>query len=85
MLSEVDIRDVSGNSYEIYCSLSGVKLISEPILTSSLISNYIHDIVWDEITYPFRNFKGATVEVLELISNSIPHFTGDVITNPGWD
>ena len=36
--------------------------------------------MWDEITYPFLNFKGATVEVEEWISNSIPHFTGRVIT-----
>ena len=27
------------------------------------ISNYIHYNVWDEITYPFINFNGATVEV----------------------
>ena len=30
--------------------------------------------VWDEITYPFPNFNGATVEVWEWISNYIPHF-----------
>ena len=27
------------------------------------ISNYIHYKVWDEITYPFLNFNGCTVEV----------------------
>ena len=27
------------------------------------ISNYIHYKVWDEITYPFLNLNGATVEV----------------------
>ena len=27
------------------------------------ISNYIHYKVWDEITYPFLNFNGATIEV----------------------
>ena len=32
-------------------------------LISTLISNYIHFKVWDEITYPFLNFNGATVEV----------------------
>ena len=26
-------------------------------------SNYIHYNVWDEITYPFLNFNGCTVEV----------------------
>ena len=30
----------------------------------------------DEITYPFLNFNGATVEVKEWISNFIPHFKG---------
>ena len=32
--------------------------------------------MWDEITYPFLAFNGATVEVKEWISNSIIHFTG---------
>ena len=41
--------------------------------------------VWDEITYPFLNFNGCTVEVKEWISNFIPHFIMDVITNPCWD
>ena len=27
------------------------------------IGIYIHDNVWGEITYPFLNFNGATVEV----------------------
>ena len=27
------------------------------------ISNYTHYNTWDEITYPFLNFNGATVEV----------------------
>ena len=31
--------------------------------------------MWDEITYPFLNYNGATVEVKEWISNFIPHFT----------
>ena len=30
----------------------------------------------DEITYPFPNFNGATVEVWEWISNFISHFSG---------
>ena len=34
----------------------------------------------DEITHPFPNFNGCTVEVWESISNFIPHFTGHVIT-----
>ena len=28
--------------------------------------------VWDEITYPFLNFNGYTIEVWEWISNLIP-------------
>ena len=41
--------------------------------------------VWDEITYPFLNFNGATVEVEEWIRNSIPHIVKDVITYPCCD
>ena len=40
--------------------------------------------VWDEITYPFTNFNGCSVEVWEWISNSIPHFIMDLITYPCW-
>ena len=32
-------------------------------LIPAWISNYIHYKVWGEITYPFLNFNGATVEV----------------------
>ena len=32
-------------------------------LIPAWISNYIHYKVWDEITYAFLNFNGATVEV----------------------
>ena len=38
-----------------------------------------------EITYPFLNFNGATVDVQEWISKFIPHFMMDVITYPCWD
>ena len=44
------------------------------------ISNYIHYIVRDEITYLLPNFNGATVEVWEWISNFIPHSAWYVIT-----
>ena len=30
--------------------------------------------VWNEITNPFPNYNGATVEVWEWIGNFIPHF-----------
>ena len=35
---------------------------------------------WAEITHPFLNFNGASVEVKEWISNFIPHLIMDVIT-----
>ena len=41
--------------------------------------------VCEEITYPFSNFNGATIEVWEWINNSIPYFTGHVITYPCWE
>ena len=34
------------------------------------INNHTPSKVWDEITYPFPNFNGATVEVWEWLSNS---------------
>ena len=40
---------------------------------------YIHYKKWDEITCPFTNFNGATVEVWECISNFIPRTIMDVI------
>ena len=54
-------------------------------LTSILarISNHMPSKVWDEITYPFLNFNGCTVEVWEWIS--IPHFMMDVMTDPCRD
>ena len=47
--------------------------------------NFIHYNERDEITYPFPNFNGATVEVWEWISNFIPLFTVQIITYPCWD
>ena len=32
--------------------------------------------MWHEITYPFPNFNGSTIEVWEWISNSSPAFIG---------
>ena len=54
-------------------------------LISVWISNYIFSNEWDEITYPFPNFNGCTVEVWEWISNYIPHFMMDVIIYPCCD
>ena len=39
----------------------------------------------DEITYPFSNVNGFTVEVLEWISNFTPFFMMDMITYPCLD
>ena len=49
------------------------------------ISNHMPNKVWDEITYHFLNFNGATVEVYECISKFVPQFTMDVINYPCWD
>ena len=54
-------------------------------LIPAWISNHKPCKVWDETTYPFLNFNGATVEVWEWISNFIPHIIMDVITYPCWD
>ena len=41
--------------------------------------------MWDEITNPFPNFNGYTVEIWEWINKFIPHFTVHVITYPYGD
>ena len=46
------------------------------------VSSYMHHKVRDEITYPFPNFNGTTIEVWEWIHNLISHFTGYMITYP---
>ena len=43
------------------------------------ISNRMPGNVWHEITYPFPNVNGCTVEVWEWICKFIPHFMMDVI------
>ena len=45
---------------------------------------HIHRKVWDEITYPFPNVNGCTVEVWELIINIISDLTMYVNTYPWW-
>ena len=43
-------------------------------------NGYAHYGLWDEITYPFRNFNGCNIEVYKHICNFTPHFTtGHVI------
>ena len=39
-------------------------------------SNHMPSKVWDEITDPFSNFNGCTVEVWEWLSNFIQHYNG---------
>ena len=56
--------------------------IRHPIFRQAWLNNYIHYEMWDKITYPFSNFKGATVEVCECISNFSSHFIVHVITYP---
>ena len=51
-------------------------------LIPAWISNHMPSTVWGEITYPFRNFNGWTVEVWEWRNNFITHFMIDVITYP---
>ena len=53
-------------------------------LLQTWISNYIHNKVGDEITYPYPNFAGCTIEVYEWIYNFIPDFTEQFMTYPGW-
>ena len=43
------------------------------IITPGWMSNYLPSRMWGEITFPFPNSNGATVEVWELISIFIPH------------
>ena len=54
------------------------------ILIPSWISNHMPCKVWGEITYPFQNFNGFAIEVLEWKSNFFTDFTGSVITYPCW-
>ena len=59
--------------------------LKKKIRYAAWISNHMHFIMWDEITYPFPNFNGGTVEVWEWISDFIPHYTWFLITYPCWD
>ena len=58
-------------------------VVSVPLLTWTTFNpkmHRIHDRVLGEITYPFPNFNGCTVEVWEWTSNFIPHLAEHVIT-----
>ena len=78
-LPESDIHD---SSFVVYCCgfvLGPISLTWFNIMDNS---NHMPGKMWDEITYPFSNFKGARCEVWEWISNFIPHVIMDVITHP---
>ena len=68
---------VSSNYIVITCNK-----IHNLAIIPAWISNHMLSKVWDEITYPFPNFNGCTVEVWEWISNCISPFIMDVITHP---
>ena len=48
-------------------------------------SNYIHHKVWDEIIYPFSNFRSCTVEVWEwiLLLHPTPDWACDYVSMLG--
>ena len=54
-------------------------LLNGLTLIPGWIDNHVHHNVWNEITYPFPNLDGTTVEVREWISKFIPRFTGHMI------
>ena len=41
-------------------------------LISALINDYIHYTAWEGIIYPFPNFNGVAVEVLEMQKKYYP-------------
>ena len=53
-------------------------------LIPAWMCNQMPSNVWDEITYPFRNFNGCSVENWEWINNWILHFKMGVITYRCW-
>ena len=48
-------------------------------------SHHIHYEMWDEISFSFTNFNGATIWVWEWLSNFIPHSIDHGISYPCWD
>ena len=75
---EVILKDI-GKISRGYFYWHGLTLIP------AWISNHIPSKMWDEITYPFPNITGPTIEVWEWIGSSIPHLIMNVITYPHWD
>ena len=81
------IRPVSYSTWIFFLQpeFSFYNILDTGPLILTWISSSIWYKMWIEITYPFSNFKGATVEVWEWISNFIPHFSWHVIACPYWD
>ena len=48
----------------------------------TVFNSHMPSKVCDEITYPFPDWSGCTVEVWGRISSFVQHFTMDVITDP---
>ena len=67
--------------YNILCIFPIFQTHDYPIET--WISNPMSSKVWDEITYPFPNFNGATV--WEWMSNFIPYHVMNVMIYPCRD
>ena len=63
----------------VYGMYRATTLASKDKGLKTWISNYINFNALDEITYPFPNFNGVAIEVLEWVSNFIPRFIMDVI------
>ena len=63
----------------------GPLLLTWMNLIPAWTSNHIPSLASNDITYPFPNFIGCTVEVWEWLNDSIPYFIIDVIVYPRWD
>ena len=62
-IRQLDLSYSYSGSYDIITAVTLPPIGHMWPLLLTWISNYIHYNVWDEITYPFLNFNGATVEV----------------------
>ena len=57
------MKDINPNNLQWHLNHWGHFYYDDLILIWAWISNYMSGKVGDEITYPFLNFNGATVEV----------------------
>ena len=77
---------IRSKTTEIRYPLCQIYIPIEPLLLTWIkfdpcMDTWIHPSwMWDEITNPFQNFNGATVEVWRWIIDVIPHFSVHVIT-----